>query len=202
MNQPLRLYSLVLLLLVSVVHGIAQTGATRQKEEKKYSIEIYRRYDKGKDETVTETGIMPINENSEGPILMGALDMNAFYTYRGTSPVLPQSVTIKIFSFHPPFQYRHDLTVVADGETFQLGEMQYRKRASNNSPDFSYGRGGPVDAASMRGFMGEMTITVPVETFKRIAGAKKVNFKIGTMERDLQNYHLEKLSGLVSAMAQ
>jgi hypothetical protein len=200
MNRLLGTFSLVLLLLVVVVPGIAQTGAPRQKEEKKYSIEIYRRYDKGKDETVTETGIVPISESSEGPVFMGALDMNVFYTYRGTSPVLPQSVTIKIFSFYPPFQHRHDLTLVADGETFQLGDMQYRKRARNNSPLFV--RSGPVDVGSMDGFIGEMTINVPVETFKRIAGAKKVHLKIGTMDRDLQKYHLEKLSGLASAMTQ
>jgi hypothetical protein len=52
----------------------------------------------------------------------------------------------------------------------------------------------------MPGFTGEMTIVVPVETFKRIANAKKVHLKIGTMDRDLQDYHLEKMRALVSAM--
>src|SRR5918912_4185797 len=129
MNQLFQTFSSTFMLLVFFIPVAAQRVAPKQQD--KYAIDIYRRYDKGKDETITETGSMPIDMSSEGPSLMGLLDLNFFYTYRGTSPVVPQAVTVKINSFHAGFQARHDLVIIADGETFQLGKMEYRKRASS-----------------------------------------------------------------------
>ncbi|HEX8651538.1 MAG TPA: hypothetical protein VF708_11920 [Pyrinomonadaceae bacterium] len=201
MKQLLRIFSLSLVLLLPIVHSAAQAVAQRPKDTG--SIEIYRNYNKGKDQTVTETGLMSLEFSSEVPIPIGLLDMNVFYTYPGKTPVAPVAVTIKVISDYEGFQSKHDLTIVADGEIFQLGKMQYRKRATgNNVPGVMRSRNGPADSGGLSGFTGEMSAAIPVETFKRIANAQKVHLKIGPMDRDLHDFHLEKMRGLLSAMTQ
>ncbi|MCA1592273.1 MAG: hypothetical protein LC754_06405 [Acidobacteria bacterium] len=155
---------------------VAPTPAPKSKN--KESVRIYRRYEKSKNETITETRPMPIFGN-----ILGGLDMNVFYTYLGKSSTTPQSVTINFTSSNPEHEHRRDLIVKADGEVYQLGTMEYRRL-----PDSNFG------------FPGKLSLSIPVEAFNRIANAKKVHMKLGTEDFDLEERHIKKLRGLASAM--
>lgn len=125
---------------------------------------------------------MPIFENN-----LGGFDMNVFYTYPGKSPTPPQWVTINFISVDPEHEYRRDLIVTADGERYHLGVMEYRKIPDSNS---------------RLGLNGKLTLSIPVAAFQRIANARGVQMKLGTVDFNLDGRHQRKLYGLLSAMSQ
>lgn len=184
MRHPVRTFSSASLLLICAGLSMAQDVAPANQGKDKDSVRIYRRYDKSKNETVTETGAMSLYLSTKS--VLDQLDLNVLYTYPGQSPTMPQSVNLKIVSTHYELQYQQDLTIEADGEAFELGKMQYRRMATTD----------------LEGFTGELSLTIPVGTFKRIAGAKEVRLKIGTLDVSLEKRHLKKMSGLVEAMTQ
>lgn len=160
--------------------ALAQDVAASPKSKSKDSVRIYRRYEKSKNQTITETGFMPIFKFWDG------LDMNVSYTSPGVSPAAPQAVVIVFNSADPEHEHRRDLVVRADGEVYRLGAMDYRRAPKEFGND---------------GFIGKMTLSVPVDTFNRIAGAREVSVTLGAADFRLEERHLKKLRGLASAMS-
>jgi len=160
----------------------AQVAAPTPVPKSKDVVRIYRRFEKSRNETITETRPMPVFGN-----ILGGLDMNVSYISQGKTPTKPQSVNIAFFSSNPEHEYRRGLTVKADGEVLRLGSMEYRRIPDSNSKV---------------GFIGKLSLSVPVDTFNRIASAKKVHIELGVQEFDLEGRQLKKLFGLMSAMMQ
>jgi len=169
-----------LLLLVSATFAFAQTAApaAERKSNNKEAVRIYRRYEKSRNEMITETRPMPIFGN-----ILGGLDMNVSYISQGKTPTKPLSVNITFMSSNPEHEHRRDLTVKADGEVLHLGTMEYRKVPDSNL-----------------GFIGRLSLSLPIDAFDRIASARKVQMELGVEKFDLEERHLKKLFGLMNTM--
>src|SRR6266545_1807607 len=53
----------------------------------------------------------------------GGLSMKAFFTYSGTAPVSPTSINIEFRSNKGEHRYNRTLTITADDERFDLGDL-------------------------------------------------------------------------------
>jgi hypothetical protein len=172
--------SLLLLICATLVFAQAAAPTPERKNNDREAVRIYRRFDKSKNETITETRRMRIFGS-----ILGGLGMNASYISQGKTASRPQSVNITFISSNPEHEFRRDLMMKADGEVLHLGEMEYRKIPDSNL-----------------GFIGKLSLSLPVDTFNRIASAKKVQVELGAEKFDLEERHLKKLFGLMNAMMQ
>ena len=184
MNRLVRALPGSFLLLTCAVVGIAQdvSPTPEAKKKDKDAPRVYRRYEKSRDETITETRSIPVFGS-----ILGGLDMNVYYTYQGKSLSTPESVSITFISSDPEHQHRRELVIKADDQVYNLGTMEYRKIA---------------DSFSQAGITGKLSLSIPVESFKQIAGARKVHIELGIQRFDLEERHLKKLRGLAAAMGQ
>lgn len=174
-------FLLLFRLLPATAQDVGTTPAPKSKPRE--SVRIYQQYDKSKEETITS--IRPIPPAGHTFVSVGpGLDINVYYTYPGKTPAPPKSIIISIIDSSPELQYENnrELTVKADGQTYRLGRMDYRQ-----VPEFSFG-----------GFIGKLLLSIPVETFNRIAGAKKVHLKLGSFDYDLEEHDLRKWRALAS----
>ncbi len=184
MKRLLQTFSGSFLLFTCAMFGVAQevVSTSVAKSDEKGSVRIYRRYEKSRNETTTETKLMAIFGNN-----LGTLDMNVSYTSAGESSTAPHSVTITFISSNPEHQHNRNLIVKADGELFKPGAMEYLRVPDSNAKS---------------GFTGKLSLPLSVEAFSRIARAKNVHIELGPENFSLEKRHLWKLRGLVDAMTQ
>jgi hypothetical protein len=174
----------IVILIVIVLGGTAGTAQNTNPQNQEKA-NVYRKYDKKKRETVTQTDLMLIYGPDPGPYSLGfGLSMFAAYTLPGQI-VAPETITLNFMSSENSyvFTFEHDLTIKTDNEILNLGKMEYEKI-----------RGASAVAHE------KLWLALPRDVFARIAYAKKVHMKLGQKEFDLTEHHLKNLQALVSSI--
>jgi len=145
----------------------------------KQKVNVYQLYDKSKDVTKLQTVEMVIYGMMPGEPVPGmdngGLSMKAFFTYSGTAPVSPTSINIEFRSNKGEHRYNRTLTITADDERFDLGDMTLTPKL---------------------GAVLTLTATLSPDAFRRIAGALKVKIEIGNDGFTLTGQQLANLSAL------
>ena len=109
------------------------------------------------------------------------------FTYRGrTLSARPKRVLFSLISTAIEWKYTdfRNLTAVVDGKRLKLGALEYL-------PSFT---------VSDHHVSQEIAISLPYQTFLRIANGKKVQIRMGPKEFKLEKNHLEALRDLASRM--
>lgn len=171
---------LVILALAVVATTYAQEPATKQDK-----VNVYRKYDKNKQETITGTELMLVY-GPAGPYSLGfGLSTRAAYVFPGRTPSPPEDITLTFMSSEDSyvFTFERDLTIRADGEVFQLGKMEYSQIEK-----------------TLRAAYEKLWISIPRDVFARIANSKKVHVKLGQKEFDFTEKHLKHFQALISSI--
>ena len=176
-----------MLLLILTVMGRAASAAQKSNPQNKEKVNVYRKYDKKKHETVTQTDLMLIYGPDPGPYSLGlGLSMFAAYTFPGQIVSAPETITLNFMSSENSyvFTFEHDLTIKADNEILNLGKLEYEQIRGTSAVAHE-----------------KLWQALPRDVFARIAYAKKVHMKLGQKEFDLTEHHLKNLQALVSSIA-
>ena len=84
------------------------------------------------------------------------------------------------------YQDQRVLTITADNQIYRLGTMSYRV-----APETGFG-----------GFTGILSLSIPAEEFRRMAGAKRIRIKLGSKDYELEVRNLQKWRALADTMPQ
>lgn len=151
-------------------------------------------YDKFKDTTFVRVKPMSIGSYTFQAIA-GGLEISAMFSSKGQKITKPETISLNIISISNGFKHFDErarkLIVLADGEQFDLGAMQIEDMG--RGPSFSRYSGGLVEV---------MSVSVPQESFAKIANAKKVEMQLGSKEFSLKNKHLDALRELLNLITE
>ena len=175
-------------ILILAVLGGAGGGVQKTDLQNEEKVNVYRKYDKKKRETVTQTDLMLIYGPAPGPYSLGfGLSMLASYTFPGQTPSAPETVTLNFISSENDyvFAFEHDLTIKLDNDILNLGKMEYQQIRGTSA-----------------GALEKLWRALPREVFARIANAKRVHVKLGEKEFDLTERQLKNLHALVISISQ
>ena len=177
------LISLSFALLCSI--AAAQHGAQRKSFFFKDEVEIETSYDKFDDKTTVLLSPMTIKSG-----LLDELGIYAGYAYSGQHRTAPKTFTLG-FSYlaladipNPQFRERRDLILLIDGERVPLGAMIYDSDSKSTLL-------GTVQMETMK-------LHLSPQIFVRIATAKSVEARLGTVEFTLTGHHQTGLSKLIA----
>jgi len=177
----------MVLLVLALLGGTAH-GSQKTKPQNEERINVYRKYDKKKRETVTQSDLMLIYGPEPGPYSLGfGLSMFASYSFPDQKPSAPETITLSFISSENRyvFAFERDLTIKADNDILKLGKMDYQQIRSSSQ------------VASEK-----LWLPLSREVFGRIANAKRVHVKLGEKEFDLNEHHLKNLQGLINSIGQ
>jgi len=175
-----------IVLLILTVLGGAASAAQKNDPQNKEKINVYRKYDKKKGETVTQTDLMLIYGPDPGPYSLGfGLSMFAAYTFPGQKVSVPETITLNFMSSENSyvFTFEHDLIIKADNETLSLGKLEYEQIRGTSAVAHE-----------------KLWQALPRDVFAHIAYAKSVHVKLGQKEFDLTDHHLKNLQALLSSI--
>jgi hypothetical protein len=175
-----------IVLLILTVLGEAASATQKSNSQNKEKVNVYRKYDKKKGETVTQTDLMLIYGPDPGPYSLGfGLSMFAAYTFPGQKASTPETITLNFISSENRyvFSFEHDLTIKADNEILNLGKMEYEQTRGTSAVAHE-----------------KLWQALPRDVFARIAYAKTVHVKLGQKEFDLTDHHLKNLQALLSSI--
>lgn len=202
MNTLLKLVTVSGLLLLHVVLARAQDSGlpTVPKRVFKHRAEIVTVYDKGKDHTSVVMQWYRVTEEPKEPELYTAgrhADVRIWAGFGHPGRVLkstPPAIELRIGTDHDGESYfkgggMPELVAVVDGETISLGKTVLLRSKTT------------VGVVST----GQTTIETLGGTFTyggllRLTGGKKVVLKVGRLEFELKERHLEALRDLASRM--
>src|ERR1700704_5724698 len=114
---PSMKHTTCIVLLIVIVLGTGAAQNTKPQNQEK--VNVYRKYDKKKRETVTQTELLLIYGPDPGPYALGfGLSMLAAYTFPGQVLSAPETITLSFMSSENSyvFAFEHDLTIKADNE--------------------------------------------------------------------------------------
>jgi hypothetical protein len=145
------------------------------------NLELIEKYDKFKDITISATSRMYLAAN---------VTFRAALLSPGAKPARPETAILYIDaddSVRRLFKSDRSLIFLVDGERLKLGEMDWLD--SRYIPGGRYYSGSVID---------ELGLTIPWETFLKIANGKVVEFQVATVEAKLDGPHLALLKKLIA----
>jgi hypothetical protein len=148
------------------------------------NLELTEKYDKFKDITISATSRMYLAPNTH------SVTFRAAVLSPGAKPARPETAILYIDaddSVRRLFKSDRSLIFLVDGERLKLGEMNWLD--SRYIPGGRYYSGSVID---------ELGLTIPWETFLKIANGKVVEFQVGTVEAKLEGPHLALLKKLIA----
>ena len=119
---------------------------------------------------------------------------NASFTYSGrTLRAQPKRVLFSLISTSQDWKYTdfRKLTALVDGKRLKLGPLEHVPAFTVNAP---------ANSNSDDYISQEIAISLPYETFVRIANGKQVQIRMGPREFELEKSHLEALRDLATCM--
>jgi hypothetical protein len=171
----------------------AQNNETQPpKKQFNHKFQITRKYDKGKDKSTVTLKPMPITTSLAKEVTdlkqVPQIDLEVFFTYQGEQPSKPaETATLALHSLARSAVYRQpqDLIAVVNGErALMLGKTTYKSVSKT--------------------FMFEeiMSIEVPLDTMKKMSGAKTLNLYLAHQrELKLTDSQLEAIRDITSRMS-
>lgn len=151
-------------------------------EEEETTVEITDKYDRFKDVTIVRTSRMLLRGSSR------TIRTFAEYTFAGTSTTKPEKISLYFYasSARPVFQVDNlELNFLVDDERVAAGTMRLADEEKTKST-----------------IRQTIVVTVPFDTFARIANGKKVELQIGTLEYKLTDMHLDAFRRLLARSIQ
>ena len=158
---------------------------TKQRVKLKHKSRIGFKYDKFKDQTTVRVGPYFMTGGMEYAMTNSQFEMIAAFSVPGQKLVKPVgSVTLAFESKSKEWKFLNErnLYALVNGERLNLGEAVR---------DSDVRRGGVSEFLS---------VSVPYETFIKIANGKTVEMKLGEKEFKLKDEHLEGFRDLASRM--
>jgi hypothetical protein len=119
---------------------------------------------------------------------------NASFTYSGRIlRAQPKRVLFSLTSTAQDWKYTdfRILTALVDGKRLKLGPLEHVPAFTVNAP---------ANSNSDDYISQEIAISLPYETFVRIANGKQVQIRMGPREFELEKSHLEGLRDLATCM--
>lgn len=164
------------------------------KRKFKYNGKIDTTYDQSKDQSMVFFKLIPIKalETPKGPDEIDfsdeRLELTSFFAYPGKDLATPNWVTLGFLSATAdPQKYSNQkLSVKIDGKWTDLGAMKVLTKTS-------YARSGELPIVRET-----KELAVPYQQFLMLANAKKVKVKLGTVEFDFEQQHLEAIRDLAA----
>jgi hypothetical protein len=184
----MKFLPLVFLLFAWSPFSMAQSAAPSPQSKDK--INIKKRYNKSKQITTIQTETIRIHgpriSTGNARVNNFGLSMMASYSYPGTTPVRPESVTLTFMSteLSEAFDHKRDLIITADGEVFRLGKMDYWRL--------------PVHIGIVEE---RLSLAIPSDVFMRIANAKNAHAQLGEDSFNLREKHLKNLWSLAASIS-
>jgi len=151
----------------------------------KHKSRIAMRYDRFKDQTTVTVGPYFLSSGLDLVMTNSRFELMALFTFEGQK--LQRSIeraTIGFLSSSKDWKFLKDRSVfvLADGQRFDLGTAE-------RDSDLRIGRVSEI-----------LAVSVPYETFAKIANSSKVEIRFGSKEIKLKDEHLEGFRDLASRM--
>jgi hypothetical protein len=180
-SLAVRSLGTIALSLFLFVLFVSCAAAAQAQETQGQSVKV--NYDAQKDITqITLNPMILVSRKFE------ELRLGAMTSYKGKVKVEPKEVALIFVSLSAmdvnKYESTRQLTVVADGQRFPLGETQRSKQAQNGL------------------FIESMAAIVPFDMFLRICRAKDVTMKLGLTTVKLSTQQITLLRAAASYMAQ
>lgn len=166
--------------LTASVRLDAEEGA--EEEEKETTAEISEKYDRFKDVTVVSTSRMLLRGGKR------SIRTFAEYSFAGKTPTRPEKVSLYFYASAARPVLREDdleLNFLVDDERVAAGAMRVADEEKTKST-----------------VRQTVVISLPYETFARIANGKKVELQIGALEYKTTDLHLDAFRRLLSRSTQ
>ena len=193
-----QFFGLIALVITCATPGLAQHGIPSPRSLTTHRGQIETSYDRVKDITVVRLRPMQVY----GEPLASSNDaggdearFSASFTHPCRAPSAPPArVLISLISTTEDWKYTdfRKLTAIVDGKRLNLGALE-------GAPSFSVNV--PANANSDDYVRQEIAISLPYQTFLRIAKGKEVRIRMGPREFKLGGAHLEALRDFASRMA-
>jgi hypothetical protein len=197
MTNDTRFIWLLAVVTTCATLALAQDASTTPQRIFTHNAKIETRYDQAKE--ITTVRLIPMQVYGE-PLASSKYvgsdeaSFNASFTYSGrTLRAQPKRVLLSLISTSEDWKYTdfRKLTALVDGKRLKLGPLEYvpsfTVNAAANSKTDDY-------------ISQEIAISLPFETFVRIANGKQVQIRMGPREFDLEKNHLEALRDLATWM--
>ena len=149
-----------------------------EEEEEETTAEITDKYDRFKDVTVVRTSRMMLRGGRR------SIRTFAEYSFAGKNPTKPEKVSLYFYASAARPVFREDeleLNFLVDDERVAVGSMRLSDEEKTKS--------------SVRQ---TVVISLPYETFARIANGSKVELQIGTLEYKMTDTHLDAFRRLLA----
>lgn len=166
--------------LTASVRPEPEEGA--EEEEEETAAEITDKYDRFKDVTVVRTSRMLLRGGRR------AIRIFAEYSFAGKNPTKPEKVSLYFYASAARPLFREDdfeLNFLVDDERVAAGVMRLSDEEKTKST-----------------VRQTVVITLPYETFARIANGKKVELQIGALEYTMTDLHLDAFRRLLARSTQ
>ena len=177
--------------------SLAQDASTTPQRIFSHNAKIETSYDQVKEITTVRLSPMQVyGEPLASSNYVGSDEarFNASFTYSGrTLRAQPKRVLFSLISTSQDWKYTdfRKLTALVDGKRLKLGPLEHVPSFTVNAPANS----NSDDYISQL-----IAISLPYETFVRIANGKQVQIRMGPREFELEKNHLEALRDLATWM--
>lgn len=182
-------------LITGAMLGLAQPANPTPQRVFAHDAKIETNYDQVKDITTVRLNPMQVyGEPLASRNYVGGDEARfyASFTYAGrTLNGQPKRVLFSLISTAADWKYTdfRKLTAVVDGKGLKLGPLEHVPSFTVNAP---------ANANSDDYIRQEIAVSLPYETFLRIAQGRKVRIRMGPREFKLEEHHLEALRELAS----
>lgn len=153
-----------------------------EEEAEETTAEIIDKYDRFKDVTVVRTSRMLLRGGRR------SIRTYAEYSFAGKTPIKPEKVSLYFYASAARPVFREDdleLNFLVDGARVPAGNMRLSDEEKTKSA-----------------VRQTVVVTLPYETFARIANGKKAELQIGTLEYKMTDTHLDAFRRLIARATQ
>ena len=186
MKHLTRISLCIIFALACVASCMAQyVKPAPAKIKLKHKSRIGMMYDKFKDESTVIVGPYFLTSGMEYALTNSQFQMMAAFTFTGQKLEKPvDHVTLAFLSSSKEWTFLQDqdLYVLVDGERLSLGKAE---------------RDSDIKLGGVKEYLG---VSLPYDTFLKIANGKNVEMKLGPKEFKLKDEHLEGFRDLASRM--
>lgn len=144
----------------------------------KHKKEIQTEYDRFKDTTYVRLRYLNVSTG-----LTERISIVATYSYKGTTPSVPENINLGFFSYSKEWRFLRDrgFIVIADGERLDFGQAER------------------VSSDIHRGSVSELlAVSMPLEAFLKVVNASSLQIRLGYYELPLAPDHYEALKDFAS----
>jgi hypothetical protein len=197
MTNHTRFIWLLAVVTTCATLGLAQDANTTPQRIFTHNGKIETSYDQAKETTTVRLIPMQVNGEplaSSNYVGSDEARFNASFTYSGrTLRAQPKRVLLSLISTSENWKYTdfRKLTALVDGKRLKLGPLEHVPSFTVNAPANSHFD----DYISQ-----EIALSLPYETFLRIANGQQVQIRMGPREFELGQNHLEALRDLATWM--